>query len=398
LSWPRVRLVELLLPVSRPVPVEPGKAYRLLGAQWYAKGLFLRETKDGSEIRARTLFEVREGDFVYNRLFAWKGSFAVATEADEGCFVSNEFPCFAVCSEVALPRWIQLYFAQETVWQEALGLSSGGTPTSRNRLKEERLLEMEIPLPPLPEQRRIVRWIEQIAAKVAEATRLREQAAEEVDALMTAGRRAIFGASLSDGWLRLGTYVTEIENGWSPACESRRAEANEWGVLKVGAVSFGVFDPAQNKALPLHLNPKPAYEVHTGDLLMSRANTIDLVGASAVVMQTPPRLILSDKIFRLKLRKDSSVDVSYLVQALKSPGVRSQIEQAATGTSSTMKNISKEKVLELLIPPQESLGKGRIVSYLERLESRVTQVRALVRASKFELSAIVPAALACELR
>jgi len=94
--WPKVRLGEVLWQVWRAEPVDTLKPYRLLGARWYAEGLFVREQKFGQEIPADRLYRVCNGDFVYNRLFAWKGSFAAATTDVDGCYVSNEFACFEV--------------------------------------------------------------------------------------------------------------------------------------------------------------------------------------------------------------------------------------------------------------------------------------------------------------
>lgn len=92
--WPLVPLGSLLVPISRPETLLATAQYRLLGAHWYAEGLYIKDIKTGSEIQAKQLFRVETGDFVYNRLFAWKGSFALAHEDVEGCYVSNEFPCF----------------------------------------------------------------------------------------------------------------------------------------------------------------------------------------------------------------------------------------------------------------------------------------------------------------
>jgi len=91
------------------------------------------------------LYRVEEGDFVYNRLFAWQGSFAVATKENHGCYVSNEFPCCIVKRDRADGQYLWRYFSRTAVWEEALGFSSGGTPTRRNRLKEEKLLAMKTP-------------------------------------------------------------------------------------------------------------------------------------------------------------------------------------------------------------------------------------------------------------
>ena len=60
--------------------------------------------------------------------------------------------------------------------------------------------------------------------------------------------------------------------------------------------------------------------------------------------------MLSDKLFRFVFRNRDAVDTAYLDHVLKSPSLRAQIIKGASGTSPTMKNISKEKVLGLLIP------------------------------------------------
>lgn len=200
--FPLVRLEKILSPVQRAEDVDPDKTYHLLGAHWYALGLYTKEIKPGSEIRASKLYLVREGDFVYNRLFAWKGAFAVANAENNGCYVSSEFPCFAIDEEWADAQYIAYYFRRAGVWNEALGLSSGSTPTSRNRLKEAQLLAMRIPLPPLDEQRRIVGRIEAVAAKLSEARGLRSVALEEVDAFVTSMHLALAG--------QRRVYLTEI--------------------------------------------------------------------------------------------------------------------------------------------------------------------------------------------
>lgn len=122
--------------------------------------------------------------------------------------------------------------------------------------------------------------------------------------------------------------------------DGRPASLDELGVLEVGAVSFGLFDDKQNKALPRSYLACPEFEVKAGDFLMSRANTRVLVGACAFVYRTCPRLMLSDKIFRFVFRQLLGVVPDYpdyLEQILKSPALRHQIELCASGTSPTIK-------------------------------------------------------------
>src|SRR5260370_314287 len=90
-SFVMTPLSDLLQPTIRPEFVEADKIYNILGAHWYAEGLYTKDTKPGSSIQADKLYRVEEGDFVYNRLFAWKGSFAIASNSNHNCYVSNEF-------------------------------------------------------------------------------------------------------------------------------------------------------------------------------------------------------------------------------------------------------------------------------------------------------------------
>ena len=167
--WPLVPLGELLTAVSRPLAVVQSDSYALLGAHWYAKGLYIKDRKMGRDIQAKTLYEVRRGDFVYNRLFAWMGSFALADDAVNSCFVSNEFRSFLCDVNRLHPQFLYFYFARRSVWSEVEGLSTGSTPTSRNRLKDERFLAMKIPLPPIQEQERVVSRLRQIQTACASA-------------------------------------------------------------------------------------------------------------------------------------------------------------------------------------------------------------------------------------
>lgn len=83
---------------------------------------------------------------------------------------------------------------------------------------------------------------------------------------------------------------------------------------------------------------------------MSRANILRLVGACALVETTRTQLMLCDKIFRVCFRQDSPIDPAFLAEVMKTPFVRRQIERDATGTSPTMKNISKPALLALRFP------------------------------------------------
>jgi type I restriction enzyme S subunit len=166
-------------------------------------------------------------------------------------------------------------------------------------------------------------------------------------------------------WSRLGSQVIESGAGWSPSCEPRRRGGKEWGVLKVSAVSWGLYRPEENKALPAGLDPRPEHEVAEGDFLVSRANTAELVARSVVVENTPVNLMLSDKIVRLKLT--SICDRRYVNFVNSSAFAREYYGRVAAGTSSSMKNVSREQILGLLIPLPPLAEQHRIVAKVDQL-------------------------------
>lgn len=158
-GWHMVRIAELVRQVTNKIKVDPIREYKLAGIRWYGEGLFHRETVAGSSISATYLTPLVPGAFIYNRLFAWKESFAVVPEALGDCFVSNEFPQFDADSGRILSRYLYLFCMCRSTIKSVNKASIGSAAVSRNRFKEEYFLDFFIPLPPLIEQQAIVdKW------------------------------------------------------------------------------------------------------------------------------------------------------------------------------------------------------------------------------------------------
>ena len=171
-GWENTPLRRVTRQVIEPVALAPDCEYTNLGVKWYAAGTFQRKPKLGSDIKATRLFRVRPGQFVYNRLFATEGSFALVRPADAHAVASNEFPVFAVDAARLLPEYLYLHFQQPSVWQD-VNLQCTGTTKSRLRWKEDRFGAYQLALPPLAEQRRIVDLIgalDGVAGALADAT------------------------------------------------------------------------------------------------------------------------------------------------------------------------------------------------------------------------------------
>jgi type I restriction enzyme S subunit len=170
-ALPTVPLREAAQPVSRSIVPSPGETYRQLGVSLWGKGAYEREPVDGGLTKYQQLFRAERGDIVVNKIWARNGSVAVVDDSLAGCHGSNEFPMFAPIEGRLDPRWMHWVTKTKDFWAQCDQKSQG--TSGQNRIKPERFLEVEIPLPPLDEQRRIVARIEELAAKLEEARNLR---------------------------------------------------------------------------------------------------------------------------------------------------------------------------------------------------------------------------------
>lgn len=177
-------------------------------------------------------------------------------------------------------------------------------------------------------------------------------------------------SELPAGWsyARLGQLLHSIEAGLNVKCEERAPAENEAGLVKISAVTWGVFDEHQSKTLPFAMQPDERNRIRKGDLLISRANTIELVGACVIVDQVQRRLYLSDKVLRLLVHEPSKRWINY---ALKTPQIRKAIQSSSTGNQLSMRNIPQDKLRALEIPLAPEPEQQRITDQLDTLLARI---------------------------
>lgn len=154
----------------------------------------------------------------------------------------------------------------------------------------------------------------------------------------------------SKNWplVSLKDCLVAIDSGKSITCENYPRTGDLPAILKLSAVTYGEYQPEENKQLPLAEQFIKEAEVHVGDLLFSRKNTLEYVGMTALVKQTPPKLMMPDLIFRLVPQEN--VRPQYLHQLINHPMYRGTISGLANGSAGSMPNISKQKLNNLAIP------------------------------------------------
>ena len=202
---------------------------------------------------------------------------------------------------------------------------------------------LEVPLPPLEAQKQIVSQLGLVEAQIEQA----EAQIEQLDHLVKSRFVEMFGDLASYESRALKDCVLVIESGKSPKCLARPREGDSLGVLKLSAISSGVYKETENKALPSDTKAADGKVVCDGDILLARKNTPELVGQSVLVNHTDGNIMFPDIVFRMHVRPE--VDEVYLSHALAYP-LAGAIKSLAHGSAKSMSNIPKSELAKLLIP------------------------------------------------
>ena len=169
-GWPSTTLGDVLIKNEKMVSLSPSEQYREVTVRLWGKGVVLRQVVRGSEIAAERRFQVRKDQFILSRIDARNGAMGLVPEELDGAIVTNDFPTFETRTTKLIPAFLG-WLSKTPAFVDMCVRASEGT-TNRVRLKEDRFLGLNIPLPPLDEQRRIVARIDRFAGMVGEAHQL----------------------------------------------------------------------------------------------------------------------------------------------------------------------------------------------------------------------------------
>ncbi len=299
----------------------------------------------GADAPSRARKIIKEHDVIVSTTRPNLNAVALVGEglADQIC--STGF-CVLRAKREVLTEYL-FFFVTSSRFVESLSRGVGGALYPA--VTDGQVRDIRIPLPPLDEQRRIV----DILKRADSIRRLRKQALETTRELIPALFVDMFGdpATNPKGWevRPLGAVVTGFEGGKNLQA-GEDSTANPFRILKISAVTSGYFRPDEAKPAPDGYAPPVNHFVRKGDLLFSRANTVELVGATALVEEDYANLLLPDKLWRFVWQEPSPVAPAYIQHFLQSRHVRQELGRLATGTSDSMRNISQAKLMTLLVP------------------------------------------------
>jgi len=285
-----------------------------------------------------------------------------------------------------------LFNALMHVKEDLIAKGQGG---AQQNISQGILRDQQIPLAPLNEQHRIAAKLDTTLAAV-EACR---QRLDGVAAILKRFRQAVLTAATSgeltrewreergatmDDWSQkcLSDVVIDIEAGLNVLCEERPPSDGERGLVKISSVTWGVFDEDESKTLSAGHDVSEKNRIKAGDFLISRANTIELVGACVIVHKVNRTLYLSDKVLRLLMPEECK---PWILMCLRSKSGREQIETFSSGNQLSMRNLSQKSLLSIRVPlpPPEEVeaavtATNQLHALADQLEARLTAARKVV--------------------
>lgn len=322
--------------------------YSVTNTQGFCQDYFGKEvaSKDKSTYKI-----VPRGYFAYNPSRINVGSVDWQRDEDQ-VIVSPLYNVFSVSPELN-QQYLYYYLKSDFALHRIKAVATGSV---RDNLKLEMLKNFPIRIPRVEEQEYIV----QVLDKAKNIINLRRNELQKLDDLIKARFVEMFD-TVKDT-CDVGHYIQSLIAGKSLAGEAECQNK----VLKTGAASFDYFDSTQVKNLPLDYEPKEEHLVNHGDIIISRMNTSELTGAAAYVWDVPEKVYLPDRLWKAKLYDECNP--IFVWQMLIQPSTKEQIKRECSGTSGSMKNISKKGLLGIKVKRVEVRQQDQFAEFVIQVD------------------------------
>jgi len=383
-QWPQIRLGELVREEREQVGTVDGNGLPVLGVT-NVEGV-TQTGVEASDDKSKYL-RLRPGRFVYNPYRINVGSLGLSSPSQDG-ICSPAYVVFAPTERID-PHF--LYYYLKSARGNQLINFYGNRGTVRSALRYEDLCQIEVPLPPIVEQRGIVARIEDLATQINEARDLRQQAAEEAEALGASAVNALFTGDALNRWpTRPLEEVAEIRSG---VTLGRRLTGRTIRLpyLRVANVQDGHLDLAEIKEVDVLESEADKWKLQRGDLLLTEGGDWDKLGRGTVWREEIPNCIHQNHIFRVRTRPDQFVP-KFVAKLISSP-VGKTYFQGASKQTTNLASINQRQLKAFMVFQPPLAEQRRIVAELDALQEKVDALKRLQVETAAELDALLPSIL-----
>lgn len=395
-KWRSRRLRELVLPVMTIDPrKQPDTSFRYIdigSIDNKAQRILEPKVFGGLDAPSRARRLVRKGDVLFSTVRPYLKNIALVPEDMDGCLTSTGICVLRPGPDVD-ERFLYYAVCRNKFVEEVSQTMDGSLYPA---VKDSDILAMEIPVPPLKEQKRIVDQIEEMMERSQRARLALENAMSECKLLhsslllhgVTAGNQLkapenfLYSGeitSLPKDWClqRLGSIVTHgPKNGYSPKSNPTSKGTQ---TLKLSATTsrFLIINEFTTKRIEESIDFDSDLWLQPGDLLVQRANTMEYVGTAVVYNGPQKTFIYPDLMMRLRFsNKLLGYWVSYI---LNSHFGRIWVRNVATGTAGNMPKISGTRLKQMWVPVPPTEVLSNLVHQIREATKQHFKVEAHIR-------------------
>lgn len=312
---------------------------------------------------SRARKQVKRGNILVSTVRPNLNAVALFDKETENTPVVSTGFCVLECKVDTSPRFLLRYLQSKSFVRAMVPQATGA---SYPAVSDKIIRDAQIPAYSYEEQIQIADVLDAAANIISK----RKQQLQKLDDLVKARFVELFGNPISNPmkWdiYQLEECLERIDNGKSFICSDKPRTGDNPAILKLSAATYGDYRPNENKALLDESLFVESSEVHAGDLLFTRKNTPELVGAAAYVQNTPPKLMMPDLIFRLV--PNEKVNAVFLWQLINCKEFRPVIQAISGGSAKSMSNISKERLgkIKVICPPREL--QDSLIPFVKRVD------------------------------
>jgi type I restriction enzyme S subunit len=318
--------------------------------------------------------------------------------AKEKCCIGRGLAAIRA-SEPISQKYLLHYFRHIQPW-----LSGQGTGSTFSAISGPFLRGIQVLIAPSNEQLRIVNKLDAVLAR---ADACREHLARVPDILKRFRQDVLTAAisgTLTEEWrverdrssssweqTTVGALIERIEAGLNVKCEERPPRENERGLVKISAVTWGSYNDNESKTLLAGKDVPELARIRLGDFLITRANTLELVGACVIVHKVTRPVFLSDKVLRLVMPDAMKPWLLYILQSRHG---RKQIESLASGNQLSMRNLSQANLKSIIVPLPARDERDEILRRVDTLLAFANRIETRYQAVRTQIDNIIPTTLA----
>jgi type I restriction enzyme, S subunit len=372
-SWPHHRIGDVFERQYIGVEIDDFTTYKRVTVRSKGQGIGLRDTAEGLAIGTKKQYSIQQGQFLLSKIDAMNGSFGIVPEECDQAIITGNFWTYDF-DENILNRTYLRYLCKGQVFTEFSRRASSGT-TNRKYLDEEKFYNLEIPLPPLAEQKSIVAKLETVRKQSEEIKKLRKEQEKDMKNLLYSRYTEIIeGAE----WKPMGE-VCPVNR--KPVTVEPEKEYKELGIRSFGR---GTFIKPTFKGIDLTWQ-KP-YWLTKGDLLFSNIKAWE--GAVGLVSENEDGFVGSHRYITCKPDTDQIDPEFLLYYLLTSEGVE-RLSLASPGSADRNRTLSMKRLEKIEVPvPDLALQQE-----FAELQANVKSLRTEQAASAEELQSLFPALL-----